>query len=479
MRGDPTRLLARRALPLIFRSVALAVLALAVVASARVGFWVGRSTRAPAELARGDAAAPARQRVAIPPGPVQSSSDGSGGAGELVAASPVAVPGDRPAASFTLGGASEYELIRGELARGGTLGSSLHARGVSERITQLIVRETGSLFDFRYSRPGDRYTLVLDRDGELLRFQYATSPIASVRLIREGDVFRAERIETPLYTKRARTGGVISSSLYDAILELDATPQLAHDFVDIFAWDVDFSRAVQPGDEFGILYESYYRYDAEDGEVFARPGRILAARYRGAVGTHEVSWFQTESGRGGYYRPDGTSVQRQFLAAPLKYGRISSRYTRARRHPILNVTRPHFGIDYAAPAGTPIWAVSDGTVSFKGSAGGFGRLVKIQHGNGYESYYAHLSRFAPGLRVGDRVRQKQILGSVGSSGLATGPHVCFRIAKDGRYVDPAKLRAPAGPPVPSHRRLEFLAQHEALFRDLDGAPRQLATLEAL
>ena len=157
-------------------------------------------------------------------------------------------------------------------------------------------------------------------------------------------------------------------------------------------------------------------------------------------------------------------MQRQFLQAPLRFARISSRYSAARHHPILRITRPHQGIDYAAPSGTPVWAVADGRVIYRGYAGGFGNLVKIRHSKGYVSYYGHLSRFGSGLKVGQRVRQKQVIGYVGSTGLSTGPHVCFRIAQDGRYFNPAKLHTPAGDAVSAQRRPDFLASRDSAAR---------------
>jgi len=204
--------------------------------------------------------------------------------------------------------------------------------------------------------------------------------------------------------------------------------------------------------------------------VYVGPGRILAARYRGAAGDLQAVYFETEKGHGGYYRPDGSSVEGQFLRAPLRYSRISSRFTQARRHPILNVTRPHQGIDYAAPAGTPLWSVANGRVIYRGWAGGYGNLVKVRHNNGYVSYYAHLSRFAKGLRVGQSVQQKQVIGYVGQTGLATGPHVCFRIAKDGRYFDPARLSMPGGPPVPEDLKPSFQATRDVLLAQLGAGP---------
>ena len=280
----------------------------------------------------------------------------------------------------------------------------------------------------------------------------------------------AERHEVELLRRSARIAGVIRTSLYDAIAELGESPLLAGDFAAIFAWDVDFSRTVQPGDEFGIVYERLYRSGSKGEDEYVRPGRILAARYNGSSGLHTAIFFEPSEGKGGYYRSDGTSVERQFMVAPLKYSRISSSYSHARKHPILKVTRPHPGIDYAASHGTPVWSVADGKVIHAGWAGGFGRLVKIQHANGYVSYYGHLSSFAKGLKVGKRVRQQEVIGKVGKTGLATGPHVCFRVAKDGTYVNPAKLRSPPADPIASQHESAFQRVRDQLLAELDPTP---------
>jgi len=206
-----------------------------------------------------------------------------------------------------------------------------------------------------------------------------------------------------------------------------------------------------------------------------RPGRILAARYNGAVGEHEAVYFETEEGRGSYFRPDGTSVERAFLVAPLRYSRISSTYSNARLHPILNITRRHPGIDYAAKEGTQLWAVADGTVIYRGWAGGSGNLIKVRHANGYVSHYAHLSKFAAGLSVGDRVLQKEVIGYVGHTGLATGPHVCFRVTRNGRYVNPLQIHSPAGDPVDAAHASEFARLRDSLLFDL-GPPPTLSAL---
>lgn len=360
-------------------------------------------------------------------------------------------------------------IAEGELGPGETLAQSLADRGVSPEVVHRISTVMRPHFDFRNAQPGHRYRLTLGPEGRIQSFRYFVTSIVQYEMRRgPDDQLSVERVEAELQPHPAMIAGIVTSSLYGAITDLGGGAQLAADFTEVFAYDLDFSRMVRPGDEFRILYERLYRTNADGEEVFVRPGRILAARYGGSAGEHTAVYFEPEAGDGGYYRPDGSSVERQFLMAPLHYSRISSRYTSARRHPILNITRPHHGIDYAAPEGTPVYAVADGKVIYRAWAGGFGNLVKIRHANGYVSYYAHLSRYGRDLRVGQHVGQKQVIGYVGSTGLATGPHVCFRIAKDGHYVNPSAMPSPAGPPLPDDLRDSFQAHSDVLMAALDS-----------
>ena len=361
-------------------------------------------------------------------------------------------------------------VIEGRLKRGDTLGRAMKRSGVSADLIHRITRAMSEDFDFRRSQPGHAFRIALDSEGELVDFHYLTSLTDGYHVSIVDGVYRVERDETQLVAIVSRLSGEVVTSLYDSIRDLGASPQLATDFTDIFAWDIDFSRAVHRGDSFSILYERLYAVRGDGGREFVRPGSILAAQYEGTSGSYTAVYFEPEEGRGAYYRPDGTSVERSFLLSPLRYGRISSRYTSARRHPILKVTRPHYGIDYAAPSGTPVWAVAEGQVIYRSRAGGFGNLVKIRHANGYVSYYSHLERFPKSLQVGDRVHQKQLVGYVGATGLATGPHVCFRVTHNGKYVDPLQLRAPDGKPVPHEVSHLFQGTRDILLAELDGTP---------
>jgi murein DD-endopeptidase MepM/ murein hydrolase activator NlpD len=289
----------------------------------------------------------------------------------------------------------------------------------------------------------------------------------------------AARHEPTLNRQRARIAGVVASTLYEAVEALGEDAELANDFAEIFAWDVDFSRSVRPGDEFSILYERLFLAGEDGTESYVRPGRILAARYANGLHQYSAVYFEHEEGRGGYYRPDGSSVERQILRAPLNYRRISSRFSHSRLHPILKVRRPHLGIDYVAASGTPVWSVADGTVIFRGVSGANGRLVKVRHANGYVSYYGHLSRFPAGMKVGQRVRQKEVIGYVGSSGRVTGPHLHFQLMRYGKYVDPSEVRTPAGDPIPPSARPMFASLRDELLEELDPATLVVVTNEAL
>jgi murein DD-endopeptidase MepM/ murein hydrolase activator NlpD len=375
-----------------------------------------------------------------------------------------------PAGLEQMGEPASPDLIvvtRGELKEGQSLSGELGKRGIPSEVIQRITREVRPHFDFRYSRPGHRYRIALDAQGRLIDFRYSTSLEKSVYLSRAGDRYEARREVAELDSRVVTMAGLVESSLYEAVRALGEDPQLADDFAAIFAWDIDFSRNVRSGDAFRVLYERLYLTNDDGEEVYIRPGRILAARYQGAVGDHAAVYFESEEGRGSYFRPDGTSVERAFLVAPLRYSRISSTFSAARRHPILKITRRHPGIDYAAKEGTQIWSVADGTVTFRSPAGDSGNMITVRHSNGYESHYAHLSRFAEGLRMGQRVHQKQVIGYVGRTGLATGPHVCFRITKNGRYVNPLALNSPISMPLDPKDVAEFGEARDQLLAELD------------
>jgi murein DD-endopeptidase MepM/ murein hydrolase activator NlpD len=366
----------------------------------------------------------------------------------------------------------------GELRRGETLARSLDRQDVPPEHVHEIAIAMRPVFDFRYARAGDRYRLARDEQGRVVEFDFERSEFERYALRREGDALVPGRYEPDVHVERARLAGVVTTSLYDAIHALGESGDLSHDFAEIFAWDVDFSRSVHPGDEFHILYERRYLRSDEGRERYVGPGRILAARYASASTEHAAIYYEQGEGRGAYYRTDGSAVERQFLKAPLTYRRISSTFSTGRLHPITGRRRPHLGIDYAAATGTPVWAVGDGRVSFRGWLGGLGKTVKIRHANGFESWYGHLSRY-PNLALGQQVRQKQVIGYVGSTGLSTGPHLHFVLKQSGRHVNPSLLRMAAADPIPRSQMKEFATARDALLHALDPSALRVVTNEAL
>lgn len=247
----------------------------------------------------------------------------------------------------------------------------------------------------------------------------------------------------PEFVTIAAAEGTVRGSLYQSAADEGIDHDLAFALADIFAWDIDFLVDLRNGDRYRLLYEQRFR-----NGVFVGNGRILAAQFDNAGTRYEAYLYQVPGTEAGYYDRDGRSLRRQFLKSPLRYTRISSGFSRSRLHPIFKVNRPHLGIDYAAPAGTPVAAVGDGRVLSAGWNKGFGWCAEIRHNGSYCSAYGHLSRFAPGVRQGAAVRQGQIIGYVGSTGWATGPHLDFRFKRDGRPVNPMHVRFPTAEPVP-------------------------------
>ncbi len=342
-------------------------------------------------------------------------------------------------------------VVTGRIRQGGSLSSALQEQGADVELVYGIADALAPVFSFQNARAGDFFALIQDNRGGLVSFEFQRGRRDVYRLDRKADgSFRPLHEQIPLDRRVVQLAGIIDRSLFDTILVQGEGRALVHQFADIFVWDFDFSRQTRPGDEVRLVYEKFY-----DRAGFVRYGNILAAQYRTSQREFTAFYYGGENGEGDYYTPQGNSVRRTFLRAPLRFSRISSRYSNSRLHPILKVRRSHKGIDYAAPRGTAIWAVADGEVTYRGWSQGFGRLVKIRHNNGYVTYYGHLSRYGKGIRAGVQVSQKDVIGFVGTSGLATGPHLDYRLKVGGRFVDPSKVRFPKGAPIPLYERPRF------------------------
>lgn len=335
----------------------------------------------------------------------------------------------------------------------GMLSSHLSAAGLSAAETAGVSAALRKKLNLRRLSPSDEYGVVLSTSGVLVN-AYVLKGISRY-LVRPSEKGYSLEISSLSVTEETlRVKGSISSSLWESMTASGVPAETILDFADIFSWSIDFLTEVRNGDTYELVYE---QRTAENGRSAGR--RILAGIYDGQ-GTGRKRAFRYGDG---YYDEKGESLRSLFLRAPLQYRRISSYFTRARRHPVLKIVRPHLGIDYAAPTGTPVSSVADGVVTFAGWKGGFGRYVEVRHSHGYVTTYGHLYRYARGLRRGKRVKQGDVIAYVGSSGLSTGPHLDFRVKANGRYVNflTIKHRSSGGPPVKDKRA--FLAEARKLL----------------
>lgn len=314
-------------------------------------------------------------------------------------------------------------------------------------------------------RPGEALTLIHDSAGQLLGFERQLSESERLTVEREDGGFRTHVIENPLERAVRTASGTITSSLFEAAQQAGISDQTAIAIADVFAWDIDFVLDVRSGDRFVVTYEQL----SQDGE-YLRDGALLAVKFVNQGHEYRAVRYVDPQGDARYFTPDGRSLRKAFLRAPLEFTRVSSRFNPNRRHPVLNRIRAHRGVDYAAPTGTPVRAAGDGRVQFRGVKGGYGNVVELSHANGVVTVYGHMSRFAKQLRTGQRVTQGQVIGYVGQTGLATGPHLHYEYRVRGAYKDPQKVKLPNADPLPATLLADFRAQTALLLSGLDSDP---------
>jgi murein DD-endopeptidase MepM/ murein hydrolase activator NlpD len=336
-------------------------------------------------------------------------------------------------------------------------------RGLQLKLSDLA--ELRSLPDVRKSldmiRPGDVIQLT-HLDGEIKSLTRRINETATLSVTRAEQGFNANIVENPLETGEQMLRGTVDSSLYVAVNAAGGTDRLAVELADVFKYDIDFVNSVRAGDSFIVAHEQEY----QDGE-FVRDGDILAAEFVNAGRTYRAVRYVSPNGRADYYTPDGRPVRKAFLRYPVDYARISSGFSLARRHPVLNRVRAHKGIDFAAPTGTPIKAAGAGRVVSRGKNGGYGNAVVLAHKSGITTLYGHMSRFARGLSVGDQVAQGQVIGYVGMTGLASGPHVHYEYRVNGVHKNPARVTVAKADPIPADLMADFKVQTTPLLARLD------------
>ncbi len=349
----------------------------------------------------------------------------------------------------------------------------LQSMGFTSNDATRLVASAQSVFDLRHLRAGN--SLVVGRSilGDLREVRYRIDADRVLYIHPQGNDFHAEVQTLPSETQEVGITGQVNGSLFGAVLDAGERPELAMRLAEIFAWDLDFYTDPRPGDTFRVVVE---KKTLATGEV-ASYGRILAAEYNNGPHPYRAVLFHGPNGAPAYYTPEGKSMKKAFLHSPLKFAAvITSHFSEHRFHPILKEYRPHLGIDYAAPTGTPVQTIGDGRVIFAGRKGGAGNLIEIQHSNGYTTYYMHLSRVL--VHSGERVEQGQRIGLVGMTGLATGPHLDFRIQRGKEFLNFERLPLPPSDPVSKRDWNEFAAARDHALALMPPLPSHQTTAVA-
>ena len=356
----------------------------------------------------------------------------------------------------------EWQTVK--VKRGDNLSVIFSRLGISPQSLHTILSLGDDTKTLKRIRPGQVIKLELAEHSQLLELMYEIDPIHSLRIWQNGDDgFKSTLIERPVEHRTAHASGVITSSLFEAAQQAGMSDRMTMELAGIFGWDIDFALDIRDGDSFSVIYDDLY----VDGRQL-RHGNILAAEFVNQGTAYRAVRYTDANGHSDYYSPDGKSMRKAFLRTPVEFSRISSYFSTARFHPILNRIRAHKGVDYAAPIGTPVKATGDGKVVFAGRRGGYGNAIELQHGARYSTLYGHLSHFARGLHRGDHVHQGQIIGYVGMTGLATGPHLHYEFRIDGVHRNPLKVQFPDAAPITAQYKQDFMITSRRFLAQLEA-----------
>jgi murein DD-endopeptidase MepM/ murein hydrolase activator NlpD len=406
-------------------------------------------------------------RQSTPPRPIEPALEASGPTTEPSVADAMRTEAVLEATPPTVPAEPQSAMLDLLVQRGDTLEVLFRRNGLSLNDLAAMVALPDASQALRILRPGDRLEIA-HRDGQVLSLRRELDEINLLSIDRDESGFAAHRIEREVDIRTTAAHGLIASSLFEAGTEAGISDRTTMDMAGIFEWDIDFIQDVREGDSFTVIYEELWR----DG-VKLRDGAIVAAEFVNQGKSFRAARFRDESGRTGYYTPEGRSVRKAFIRAPLNFTRISSNFNPSRRHPVLNTIRAHRGVDYAAPTGTPIRAAGDGKVLFRGVQGGYGNTIVLQHGGNITTLYGHLSRYG-NAREGARVRQGDVIGYVGRSGLATGPHLHYEYRVNGVHRNPRTVALPPADPIPAAQQTAFQSSTEPLWRQLEAFARSAA-----
>ncbi len=311
-------------------------------------------------------------------------------------------------------------------------------------------------------RPGRSIQAQVTHDGQLLKLEYEIDSSSVLHVERTASGYQAQKVALSLEPRKILKSAEINSSLFAATDAANIPDTIAMQIADIFSSEIDFHSDLRKGDRFSVIYEANYN----NGEL-VKTGQVLATEFTNNGKTYRALMYRDPEGKVGYYTPDGKSLHKSFLRSPLEFTRISSGFSLGRFHPVLQRMRAHKGVDFAAPTGTRVKATSDGTVKFVGVKGGYGNVIILQHQNGISTVYGHLSRFVAGLRQGLKVSQGEIIGFVGMTGLATGPHLHYEVALNGQQRDPMKVALPIASSIPAQYKADFAATSPVLVGQLN------------
>ena len=340
-----------------------------------------------------------------------------------------------------------------------------------------IVNAMKDSVKFNRIMPGESFKLYTDKEGRLSKYIQVRNEFEMLEVSLNGNGYEFTTKKTPMKKMIKVADGKVESSLWMSMVDNNLPLGLADILIQVFQYDIDFPTETRKGDEFTVVYEEYATPDGKH----IRMGNIVSAEYRGYFGNYRAYRYEIEGASWHYYNDKGESLKKTLLRTPVRYSRISSGFTYNRRHPILGISRPHLGVDYAAPTGTPVVSAGDGIVTYRGWNGGFGNYIAIDHGRGVQTTYGHLSKFAKSVRKGRRVKQGQVIGYVGSTGLSTGPHLDYRVKRNGKFVNPLRVTAMAGKPISSSHRENFekrkLSLLNLLYALKDGIKRNFEILE--
>ena len=338
--------------------------------------------------------------------------------------------------------------------RGQTLSDVLDGLGLGPDDRQQLTLALAEHADLRRLRPEDTYAALMGPAAGLREFRLTLAGRGRVAARRGADGWAGTWRPFTRSSRIRRVAGQLRGSLEGSIQRAGGSPVVAYEMAEVLQWDLDFNRDLRLEDRFEVVYEEVYL----DG-TFESIGEILALRYENDGRLHEAYRFGDPPG---YYDGEGRPLRKLFLRSPLRYSRVTSRFSQRRFHPVLKRYRPHYGVDYGAPVGTPVRVTGSGTVTFAGWDRGGGRTVKVRHPNGYLTAYLHLSRFAAGVRSGRRVAQGDTIGYVGATGLATGPHLDYRVQRNGRWMNPLAMKVEPAPPIPDEQMIDFAARRDRL-----------------